>query len=104
MNIQRSMLACAAALAASMSAAYAGPCSPEITGVQDLIDARTHAKAGAEIEVGQTSPEEFTAITAAMTRAVEADAAGDLGTCEQALAEAKRLLGLIGTQTDNTGR
>ena len=45
MNIQRSMLACAAALAASMSAAYAGPCSPEITQVQEQIDASMHAKA-----------------------------------------------------------
>jgi hypothetical protein len=46
MNIRRSMLACAAALAASMSAAYAGPCSPEITQVQEQIDASMHAKAG----------------------------------------------------------
>ena len=45
MNIQRSMLACAAALAASMSAAYAGPCSPEITQVQEQIDASMQAKA-----------------------------------------------------------
>jgi len=57
MNIQRSTLA-AAALAASMSAAYASPCSPEVTQIQNLIDARIHVKAGAA-----TAPESTAAKT-----------------------------------------
>ena len=126
MNIQRSTLA-AAALAASMSAAYAGPCSPEVTQIQNMIDARIHAKAGAatapestaakthrqptpssivaaEAELGQISPEEFNAVNAAMARALDADGAGDRSACQQALADAKRLLGSAGTQTDNAQR
>jgi len=125
MNIQRSMLACAAALAASMSAAYAGPCSPEITQVQEQIDASMQAKASgvttlpestaakmhhqptassmaaAEVEAGQLSPEEFTAVKAATARAREADGAGDRSACEQALADVKRILGSAGTQTEH---
>jgi len=125
MNIQRSMLACAAALAASMSAANAGPCSPEITQVQEQIDASMQAKASgvttlpestaakmhhqptassmaaAEVEAGQLSPEEFTAVKAAMARAREADGAGDRSACEQALADVKRILGSAGTQTEH---
>ena len=116
MNIQRSTLACAAALAALMSTAYAGPCSPEITRVQDLLDARILAKAGAgtapestaakmhhqptprsiaaaEAELGQLSLEQVNAVEAAMARARETDGAGDRSACEQALADVKRLLG-----------
>jgi len=119
MNIQRSTLVCAAALAASMSAAYAGPCSPEITRVRQVIDARIHAKAGAtdasestaakmhgaaEVAGGQTSPEERNAVEAAMARAVEADSAGNQSACEQALADAKRAMGLAGPQTDDARR
>jgi len=126
MNIQRSTLACAAALAATMSATHAGPCSSEITQLRDVIDARIHAKAGtvhapmgtgarqaqptpesisrAEVELGQTSPELFDAVRAGMARAVEADSAGDQSACEQALADVKRLLGSAGTQTDGAPR
>jgi len=126
MNIERSTLACAAALAASMSTAYAGPCSPEINRVRQVIDARIHAKAGAadasestaakmhrhptprsigaaEVAGGQTSPEEHNAVEAAMSRAVEADNAGQ-SACEQALADAKRAMGLPSTQTDDARR
>ena len=122
MNIQRSTLACAAALAALMSAAYAGPCSPEVTQIQNLIDARIHVKAGAatapestaakthhqptpssvaaaEAQLGQLSPEEFTAVNAAMARALKADGAGDRSACQQALADVKHLLG-----SDETSR
>jgi hypothetical protein len=108
-----------------MSAAYAGPCSPEITQVQEQIDASEHAKASgavtapestaakmhhqptqssvaaAEVAAGQLSPEEFTAVKAAITRAREADGAGDKSACEQALADVKRLLGSPGTQTEH---
>jgi hypothetical protein len=128
MNIQRSTLACAAALAASMSATYAGPCSSEITQVRDVIDARIHEKlrdvdhpsvgtgpaphrqptpesiSRAEVNVGQTSPELFDAVHAGMARAVEADRAGDQSACQQALADVKRLLGSPGNQTDGARR
>jgi hypothetical protein len=120
-------MACSAALATSMSAAYAGPCSPEVTRIQELVDAKIHAKAGAatapestaakthhqptpssiaaaEAQHGQLSPAEFNAVNAAMARALEADGAGDRSTCEQALADAKRLLGSAGTQTNDTVR
>ena len=109
-----------------MSAAYAGPCSPEINRVRQVIDARIHAKAGAadasestaakmhrhptprsigaaEVAGGQTSPEEHNAVEAAMSRAVEADNAGQ-SACEQALADAKRAVGLPSTQTDDARR
>ena len=123
MNIKRSTLACAAALAASMSAAYAGPCTPEVTQIQDLVNARVHAKAGAttapestaaklhhqptpssiaaaKAEQGQLSSEELTAV-AAITRALEADSAGDRSACEQALADVKRLLASPVTQAEH---
>jgi hypothetical protein len=47
MSFQRFPVACAAALAASMSASYAGPCSHEIDRVQAEIDAKLEAKAAA---------------------------------------------------------
>jgi hypothetical protein len=77
-----------------------GPCSPEITQVQEQIDASMQAKArgvttlpestaakmhhqptassmaAAEVEAGQLSPEESTAVTMAITRARDADVAG----------------------------
>ena len=100
---------------------------PRITQIQSLINAKVHAKAGAatapestaakthhqptpssiaaaEAEHGQLSPEEFTAVNAAMARALKADGAGDRSACEQALADVKRLLGSVGTQTDETRR
>jgi hypothetical protein len=127
MNIQRSTLACATALAASMSATYAGPCSPEIIRVQEIIDADIHAKArtvtapesraakahrqptpgsiaAAEVELGQISPQLRDAVKAAIARALKADGAGDRSTCEQALADVKRLLRSAGIQTDDARR
>jgi hypothetical protein len=126
MNIQRSMLA-AVALAASMSAGYAGPCSPEITRIWDLIDVSHEEKAQAgpaaaesaaalahrqptpssiataEVKLGETSPETLNAVKAAVARALEADAVGDQSACEQALADVKRIIGSAGTQTDDVG-
>jgi len=122
-----------AAFSLSASAAYAGPCSPEVTQIQNLIDAKIHAKAGAatapaaatapestaakthhqptpssiaaaKAELGQISLAEFTAVESAMARALDADGAGDRSACAQALADAKRLLGSAGTQTDNARR
>jgi hypothetical protein len=128
MNIQRSTFVCAAALAASISTSYAGPCSPKIARVDQVIDARIHAKASAgatapestaatlhrqptpsstsaaEVKLGLTSTEQFKAIKSAMARARKADRAGNGSACEQALADVKRLLGSAGTQTNDAQR
>ena len=117
MSIQRLLVACAAALAASMAAAYAGPCSHEIDRVQALIDAKLEAKAAAgpaarestaatmnrqptpgsiaaaEARLGEVSPQTVEAVAAAMARARKADSADDQSACEQALAEVRRALG-----------
>src|SRR5262245_34811725 len=117
MSIQRLLVACAAALAASMSAGYAGPCSHEIDRVQAQIDARLNAAAAAgpaarestaatmhrqptpssiaaaEGRLGDVSPQKLEAIGAAMARAREADGAGNQSACEQALADVQRALG-----------
>jgi hypothetical protein len=47
MRIRRSAVACAAALAALISASYAGPCSDDIGRMQAKIDAVLEAKAAA---------------------------------------------------------
>src|SRR5271163_871503 len=47
MRIRRYIGLCAAVLAASMSASYAGPCSDEIGAMQAKIDAKLEAKAAA---------------------------------------------------------
>ena len=117
MSIQRLTLACAAALAASMSASYAGPCAHEIDRMQAQVDARLEAKAAAgpaarestaatmnrqptpesmaaaEARLGEVSPQKMEAVAAAMARARAADAAGDKSACEQALADAQRAIG-----------
>jgi hypothetical protein len=49
--------------------------------------------AAAEVKLGETSPEVLNAVETAMARAVDADAAGDQSACEQALADAKRIIG-----------
>jgi predicted lipid-binding transport protein (Tim44 family) len=105
------------ALAASTVAGYAGPCSPEIDRMQARLDARVEAVAGAgqsapenpgalvhrqprpgsiaaaETSLGEISPEAVKAVREAMTRARAADQAGDLATCQQALAEVQRTIG-----------
>jgi hypothetical protein len=117
MSIQRFLVACAAALAASMPASYAGPCSPEIDRVQAAIDARLEAKAAAgpsarestaatahrqptpgsiaaaEARLGEVSSQKVEAVLAAMARAREADHAGHQSACEQALVDVQRALG-----------
>jgi hypothetical protein len=117
MNIQRLLVACAAAFVASMSASYAGPCSHEIDRMQATIDAKLAANAAAgpaarestaatmnrqptpesiaaaEARLGEVSPQKMEAVGAAMARARQADAAGDKSACEQALADAQRALG-----------
>ena len=117
MSIQRFLVACAAALAASMSASYAGPCSHEIDRVQAEIDAKLEAKtaagpsarestaatmhrqptpgsiAAAETRLGDVSSQKVEAVAAAMARAREADHAGNQSACEQALVDVQRALG-----------
>jgi hypothetical protein len=119
MTIQRSLMLSAAALAASMSAAHAGPCTHEIDRVQARVDAKLDAAArtgpsapesagallhrqptpgsiaAAESRLGEMSPATAAAVAAAMARAREADRASDQAACEQALAEAQRAIGLI---------
>jgi hypothetical protein len=127
MIVQRSTLACAAVLAASMSVAHAGPCSSEITRMRNVINTRIddqaraarapqsteatmhrqptpRSVAGAEVKLGIMSPELYNSVKAAMTRASDADLASDRSACEQAVADVKRLLGLDGTQTDGARR
>ena len=117
MTIGRTMVLCAFALAASMSASYAGPCSQGIDRMRAKIDAElgTLAAAGpsakettaatmhrqptprsigaAEKGVGDVSSQKVGAITAAMSRARAAEGAGDQRACERALADAQRALG-----------
>jgi hypothetical protein len=117
MSIQRLTLACAAALAASISASYAGPCAHEIDRMQAQVDARLEAKAAAgpaarestaatmnrqptpesmaaaEARLGEVSPQKIEAVAAAMARARQADGAGDKSACEQALADVQRAIG-----------
>ena len=116
MSSRRWLLACWV-LAASMSPCYAGPCSHEIDLVPHQLDARLDARAGAgpmaresdaatmsrqptpesiaaaEAALGDISPEKLATVRAAMTRAREADSAGDKTACDQALADVQRELG-----------
>jgi hypothetical protein len=114
MRIQQLLIACAAALFASMSTSYAGPCSEEIARFRTEIDAmqQSNAAAGpsapestaatahrqptpesigdAESQLGEVSPEKLQAVMAAVERANEADRAGDQIACGEALAAAQR--------------
>ena len=75
---------------------------PESTAAKMHHQPTASLMAAAEVEAGQLSPEESTAVTMAITRARDADVAGDKSACEQALADVKRLLGSPGTQADDT--
>ena len=75
--------------------------APESTAAKMHHQPTASSMAAAEVEAGQLSPEEFTAVKAATARAREADGAGDRSACEQALADVKRLLGSAGTQTEH---
>jgi hypothetical protein len=116
MSIQRLLAVCVVALAASVSASFASPCSQEIDRVQAMIDAKLEAQAAAgrsarestaatlhrqptpgsiaaaEVNLGDISAEKIQAVEALMTRAREADRANDPSACEQALAEVQRIL------------
>ena len=117
MSLQRFLVACAAVLAASMSASYAGPCSHEIGRMLAEIDAKLEAKAAAgpsarestaatmhrqptpgsiaaaETRLGDVSSQKVETVAAAMVRARKAYYAGDQSACEQALADVQRALG-----------
>lgn len=117
MTAPRLLVFGALALAASISASYAGPCSDQISNMQARIDAKLEAKAAAgptarqgvgagmhaqptprsvgsaEVALGQVSPETFDTVRQAMLRARAADSAGDKNACEQALADVQRAIG-----------
>jgi hypothetical protein len=106
----------AVVLVTSVTASLAGPCSQQIDQVQAKIDAKLEAIAAAgrsaresiaatmhrqptpesiaaaEANLGDVSSDKVKAAEAFMTRARDADGAGDQSTCEGALAEAQRLL------------
>ena len=116
-TIGRMLVVGAASFAASMSACCAGPCSDEIHRTQAQVDARLEARAAAgsvarestealehrqptpgsiaaaESRLGEVSAAAVEAVGAAMARAREADRAGDRSTCEQALADVRRMIG-----------
>ena len=117
MNTQQSLTACALAFALSTSVSHAGPCSGEIDRAMAefdrILDARaaagpsarqssaamTHRQptpgsvGAAESAVGDISAERIDAVTAAIAKARQADAAGDRAACQQALADARRAAG-----------
>ena len=106
----------AVALVSSITAGLAGPCSQQIDRVQAKIDAKLEAMAAvgrsarestaatmhrqptpeslaaAEANLGDVSAEKVQAAEAFMTRARDADGAGDQSACERALAEAQRVI------------
>ena len=116
MLLTRLLVLGAAALAASASASYAGPCSDAIDRMQARIDARVEAIAAAgpfvpasisagmgvqptpfamatvEEKMGEISRNKVDAIRDAMARARAANAAGNGKTCEKALTDVRRLM------------
>ena len=107
----------AAALAASISVSYGGPCWDDLSAVQAKVDAMLETKAAdgppataeamagtspqptprsletVEERMGEISPQTVNAIRQGMERARAADDAGDKAACEQALANVRRTLG-----------
>ena len=117
MIILRLLVPTVAALALSATASAAGPCTQQIAQVQAQIDAKLAANAAtgpaapespgallsrqptpgsiaaAESKLGELSQELTTAITTGMTRAREADRAGDQKACEEAINAVRAALG-----------
>jgi hypothetical protein len=115
MTASRLLMLTAAALAASISAGYAGPCSEQIDRMQARVDAMIAATAaagpaGRESDTAlmhrQPTPGSIAAAEerlgegaraqralAAMAQAHAADQAGDNGACERALADVQRAIG-----------
>jgi hypothetical protein len=116
MAFQQTAAVAAVSLAASIASAHAGPCSSEIDRLQARIDAQLGARAAttpsqkestdallhrqptpksvgeAEQRLGEMSAATMQTIERAMARAREADAAGNKGACEEALADAQRAI------------
>ncbi|MGO4527342.1 hypothetical protein AB4097_21110 [Microvirga sp. 2MCAF35] len=112
--VHRLILLGGAFLALMIQASHAGPCTPEIDGLQAQVDARIDAVAGsgraaaestaalqqhqptpasiaaAEQKLGEGKPEE--AALAALARARAADASGDKAGCDEALALVRKAL------------
>jgi hypothetical protein len=110
-------LVIATALAASASAAFAGPCTSDIALMQARFDAKLEAAArkgptgresvaatdsrqptpdsiaAAEAKLGDLSPRTVEVIESGMARARKADLAGDKSACEAALAEVQQAIG-----------
>src|SRR5215471_9999180 len=117
MRMQSIVVYAAAALAASISASYGGPCWDDLSAVQAKVDAMLETKAAdgppataeamagtspqptprsletVEERMGEMSTQTVNAIRQAMARARAADGTGDKAACEQALAEVRRTLG-----------
>jgi hypothetical protein len=117
MTVRRLLVAAAIVVATPLSESYAGPCSQAIDRTQAKFDAKLDAAAtvgptateshaatahhqptpdsiaAAEEKLGILSYEQVVAITDALGRARDADRAGDLNACEQALNQAQHVLG-----------
>jgi hypothetical protein len=117
MSVRRLIALSAAALISSTTALYAGPCATEIDRAMALINAKLgglartgpsapqtpgaglhrqptpRSVAGAESKLGGLSAATMEAVEAAMDRAREADRVGNQSACDQALADAQRLIG-----------
>ena len=111
MIARRKLTLSAALLTLSTIGGHAGPCSHEIDRMQAQVNARLQAKAGsgpvapesagallhhqptpgsiatAETRLGELPPQTAEAIEQAMGRARQADRAGDLSSCQQALSD-----------------
>ena len=96
----RAALAFAALIGAFCPAlAYAGPCAEDLYKAETAIDSRLDAiaargRAGAEGQLGDLSDTEVQAVRKFMADAKRADDAGDKPACEQALSQARQLLGM----------
>jgi hypothetical protein len=112
---RQALLLSAAGIIASVTTSYAGPCTAQIEAVQSQVDARSAAIAAAgpvarestaarlhreptpgsiaraEERLGEGASVEKA--LSALERAREADRGGNEGSCEQALAEARRATG-----------
>jgi hypothetical protein len=117
MTVRRLLVISPFALAFLALPCQAGPCSKDIERIQVLVDARLNAIAAAgpaaeqstaaqlhrqptpgsmaeaEQKLGELSPSAIEKVKAAMTRARNADAAGDADGCNRALAEIQSKIG-----------
>jgi hypothetical protein len=119
MKISLTIASGAAALALWTGESFAGPCTDEVYQADVAIGKRLDAAAaagkaapesnfatmhrqptprtvaGAEAQVGDLSDADLNTITQDMEAAREADAANDQAGCEKALADVRRILGIL---------